>query len=130
MPIQVTLVATTCRFVNFFALVTVLRSARRQFSNRKRTQNRSELGKLQYEDEDGVATRESMSSFDNGIPRFLIATGAVSGLGLSIFCAVEGMFDGHEMVGGGNLFLLRWISVAGWVWISSKVILVKDTSSL
>ncbi|KAG4430928.1 hypothetical protein IFR05_013586 [Cadophora sp. M221] len=124
MAVQVTLVASTCLFVNFFALVTVLRSLRRRSSNKKSSQNRSELGKLQYEDGDGVATRESMSSFGNGVPRFFIATGAVSGLAMSIFCAVHGIFDGHEMVGGGNLFSLRWISVAGWCSISVQIILM------
>lgn len=118
MSVQVTLVASACLLVNLLALSTVLRSLRKHSASpnpKLPFESRSELGKLQYEDEDGVATSESISALGNGIPRFLIATGAISGLAMSIFCAVEGMFNGQEMDGDGNLFPLKLISVVGWV---------------
>lgn len=118
MPLRVTLTASACLLVNTLSLINTICSSRdRSQSTNRRTnfQDHSEIGKLQYEDEDGIATRESLSSFDNGIFRFFIATGAISGLAISIFCVGKSTFDTSQSDRSADLLWLKSISAAAWV---------------
>ncbi|KAK0113543.1 hypothetical protein ONS96_014402 [Cadophora gregata f. sp. sojae] len=136
MPLQVTLVASTSLFVHLCSLTSAIRAFRHHPAAPNQNAKhhlppRSELGKLQYEDEDGAATSESISSFGNGIPRFFITTGAITGLPISIFLATYDLLPGHEMEGSGSLQLLKWICVAAWFSISVQVIfMVRERSTV
>ena len=118
MPLRVTLTASACLLVNTLSLINTICSSRdRSQSTNRRTnfQDHSEIGKLQYEDEDGIATRESLSSFGNGIPRFFIATGAMTGLAISMFCVGKSIFMTNLSEGDADLLWLKFISAAAWV---------------
>lgn len=63
-----------------------------------------------YEDEDGAATEESQKEYSVIVQRYLILTGAVIGLLLSIAASV--LSTVHP---GGMLFLENWLAFGSWV---------------
>jgi hypothetical protein len=62
-----------------------------------------------YEDQDGVATKESVSAYSAKIPKILLAIFTTSGLFVSIALAVLGTLKDDGM------FIENWLNSASWV---------------
>jgi hypothetical protein len=64
-----------------------------------------------YEDEDGVATEESVHVFADKLPKLLIATLSVAGFVLSLVLAILNTVEFRRK----SLFIENWLQVADWV---------------
>lgn len=64
-----------------------------------------------YEDQDGVATPESIAAFSNKPSKFAIAFLAASTAGLSLAVSVLSTLDSSQR----SLFLTTWLTTAAWV---------------
>ncbi|KAJ3489903.1 hypothetical protein NLG97_g5894 [Lecanicillium saksenae] len=66
-----------------------------------------------YEDQDGVATPESMAAFSNKASKFAVTFLAASTAALSIALSVINSTDSSH----GSLFLPTWLTTAAWILI-------------
>ncbi|KAJ4165019.1 hypothetical protein LMH87_006668 [Akanthomyces muscarius] len=66
-----------------------------------------------YEDQDGVATPESIAAFSNKASKFAVTFLAASTAALSIALAVLNTTDSSH----GNLFLSTWLTTGAWILI-------------
>ncbi len=69
-----------------------------------------------YEDQDGVATPESIAAFSNKASKFAVTFFATSTAALSIALAVLNTTDSSH----GNLFLSTWLTTGAWVSLSIR----------
>lgn len=63
-----------------------------------------------YQDQDGVATDESVAKYTATIPKIAIAILTLLGFLISISLAILGTLDPHKV-----MFLENWLNVAQWV---------------
>jgi hypothetical protein len=64
-----------------------------------------------YEDEDGVATEESVQAFSDKFPKLFIAILSIAGFVLSLALAILNTVEFQRK----NLFIENWLQVADWV---------------
>ena len=56
-----------------------------------------------------------MSSLSDGVPRFFIVIGTVSGLSISIFHAMGQVFNVAHLEFNNDVAIAKWLFVIAWV---------------
>lgn len=70
-----------------------------------------------YQDEDGVATDQSVAQYSAKVPKILLVLSTLLGFLVSLSLAILGTLDHHKTV-----FLENWLNVAQWVRTNMKLI--------
>jgi hypothetical protein len=109
--------ASICLIPILFALFYVSKSSSHGRSKRHLSQGSrfQQHDHRSYDDIDGTATSNSMSSLSDGIPRFFIVIGTVSGLGISIFHAMGHVFNVAHLEFNNDIAIAKCLLVIAWV---------------